>query len=454
VSTLARLFGDLIARIRKPASGAAQEQAAGAAAEADALFRRCVQLADSAQLDLACDCYRRLLELHPRHAKAANNLGVLRQRRGELAAATACFNEAARIDPGLAEPHVNLGNLMDIQGDSDAAARHYRRALQIDPGYAHAHCCLAQALLAMGQYQTGWEEYEWRWRSDDPKFRLPSLPQPLWDGSQDVAGKRVLLHAEQGYGDAIQFIRYAALMAARGARVIVICDAALRSLFRTAPGVEAVLELGEVLPDFAYHAPFMSLPRGFGTTVETIPSQVPYLFPDREAVEAWRARLAGHGRRLNIGLAWAGRPSFVAAKMKSCPLERLAQLLRTPDCAFFSLQKGEAAADLKGLDAGDSPVVDYTAGLRDFGDTAALVAALDIVITVDTAAAHLAGALGKPVWVLLAAVPDWRWLPQAGALKWYPTALLFRQQAAGEWGSVVDEVEQALRRRAGARAEP
>jgi hypothetical protein len=448
VSTLARLLGNLFARIRKPIARPTHEFGAGNAARADALFRRCVQLADSAQFDSACNCYRRLLELDPRHSKACNNLGILHQRRGDLAAATQCFNDSARFDPGLAEPHVNLGNLMDIQGDPESAAHHYRQALEIDPGHAHAHCCLAQALLAMGRYESGWEEYEWRWRAGDPQFRLLPFQQPLWDGSQDIAGKRVLLHAEQGFGDAIQFIRYATLVAARGAKVIVICDAALRTLLQTVPGVESVVEPGRVLPGFAFHAPLMSLPRAFRTTVESIPAQVPYVFPDPAAVEAWRARLSGHAGRLKIGLAWAGRPSFVAASMKSCPLERLAAVLDTADCAFFSLQKGESAADLKKLDPRGAPVADYTDALHDFRDTAALIAALDIVISIDTAAAHLAGALGKPVWVLLAGVPDWRWLPRAGALKWYPTARLFRQHTAGEWGSVVAEVRQALQQAA------
>lgn len=452
MSTLARLLGSLIARIRAPGARPTQDRAEETAAGAAALFERCMQLADNAQFDRACDCYRRLLELDPRHSKACNNLGILHQRRGDLAAATQCFNDSIRFDPGLAEPHVNLGNLMDIQGDPDAAARHYRRALEIDPGHAHAHRCLAQALLAMGQYESGWEEYEWRWRAGDPQFRPPPFQQPLWDGSQDIAGKRVLLHAEQGFGDAIQFIRYATLVAARGAKVFVICDAALRTLLQTVPGVESVVEPGRVLPGFEFHAPLMSLPKAFRTTVESIPVQVPYVFPDPGLVEAWRGRLSGQAGRLKIGLAWAGRPTFVAAGMKSCPLERLAALLDTADCAFFSLQKGEAAADLKRLVGGGAPVADYTDALHDFADTAALIAALDIVISIDTAAAHVAGALGKPVWVLLAAVPDWRWLPRAGALKWYPTARLFRQRTAGAWESVVAEVRQALQHEARLRA--
>jgi hypothetical protein len=449
VSALARLLGDLLHRVR----GRGTERSAARtpdAAEVGALFQRCVQLSKNAGADAAADCYGRLLHLDPSHAKAHNNLGVLHQRRGDFQAAARCFEDAVRLDPALSEPHVNLGNLHDIRGDPDRAVSCYRRALQIDPGYAHAHCCLAQALLATGRYEEGWEEFEWRWRGEDASLRLPPFPQPLWDGSQDIAGKRVLLHAEQGYGDGIQFIRYAPLLAARGARVVALCDPALAALFRSVPGVESVGEPGEPLAEFDYHAPLMSLPRAFRTTVTTIPAPIPYVAPDPAAVATWRTRLSAHPAPLKVGLAWAGRPTFVAAAMKASPLNELAPLADTPGCDFFSLQKGEAAADLREPGAWRGRITDYTADLHDFGDTAALVAALDLVISIDTAAAHLAGALGKPVWLLLAAVPDWRWLPRAGALAWYPTATLFRQSTEGDWKSVVEEVRTALVERASA----
>jgi hypothetical protein len=313
-------------------------------------------------------------------------------------------------------------------------------------------CCLAQALLATGRYEEGWEEFEWRWRGEDASLRLPPFPQPLWDGSQDIAGKRVLLHAEQGYGDAIQFIRYAPMIAARGARVIAICDPALVALFRRVPGVESVVEPGQPLPQFDCHAPLMSLPRAFRTTLATIPRSIPYVMPDPQAIETWRARLAARPAPLKIGLAWAGRPTFVAASMKACPLERLVPLMDTPRCDFFSLQKGEAAAELQAPGPWSGKITDYTADLDDFGDTAALIAALDLVISIDTAVAHLAGALGKPVWLMLAAVPDWRWLPEGGALAWYPTATLFRQRTGGDWAGVVEEAQRSLAERAGGSA--
>jgi len=450
MSTLGRLLGGLMTRVRSRGMAPDPVPEARNAAAADALYQKCLQLSESGALEGARECYGKLLDLEPSHARGRNNLGVLHQRRGEFETAARCFETAARADPRLAEPHVNLGNLHDIRGDPDGAVLRYRRALEIDPGYVHAHCCLAQALLATGCYEEGWEELEWRWRAEGADAqRLPPFPQPLWDGSQDLAGARILLHAEQGYGDAIQFIRYAPLIAARGARVIAICDPALATLFRSVPGVDSIVEPGEPLPDFDYHAPLMSLPRALRTTLATIPAPIPYVAPEPAAVETWRERLSTHGASLKVGLAWSGSTTFIAAAMKACPLDRLAPLASTPGCHFFSLQKGEAASDLRQPGPWSGRIADYTGDLRDFADTAALVSALDLVISIDTAAAHLAGALGKPVWLLLAAVPDWRWLPRAGASAWYPTATLFRQVTEGDWTSVVREVSRALAERAG-----
>ena len=408
------------------------------------LYGECCRLAASAQTEQACACYRQLLARDPAHARAHNNLGVLLQRRGELAAAERSYREAMQHDPMLAEPHVNLGNLHDIGGATEAAVLCYRRALEIDPRYARAHCALAQALLALGDFREGWEEYEWRWQDESRAAPVPRFTAPLWDGSQKLAGRRVLLHAEQGYGDAMQFIRYAPLLAERGAVVLAICDPALERLFRTVPDVEAVVEAGQPLPEFDYQVPLMSLPRGFGTTLDTIPQRVPYFRPDDSAVKKWRARLGDGNARLKVGLAWTGRPTHAGAAVRSCPLPAIAPLLDAPGCEFVSLQKGDAAAALHAAGWSPHPVADYTAELGDFFDTAALVAALDVVVSVDTAIAHLAGALGKPLWLLLPAVPEWRWLPPGAAQKWYPTARLFRQEAEGDWPGVIGRVRRAL----------
>jgi hypothetical protein len=237
------------------------------------------------------------------------------------------------------------------------------------------------------------------------------------------------------------------MVAARGAHVIAACDPALTRLFLSVSGIASIAEPGKPLPGFDYHAPLMSLPRAFRTTVPTIPADIPYVAPDPAALEAWRGKLAATPG-LKVGLAWSGRPTFIAAAMKACPLERLEPLLAVPGCQFFSLQKGAGAAQLRQPGPWANKVIDCTEELRDFHDTAALVGALDLVISIDTAVAHLAGALGKPVWIMLSAVPDWRWSPRAGAGRWYPTATLFRQRIEGEWTGVVDDVGQALARHA------
>lgn len=438
------LLKELLTKIRRQNHRVADGGHQGAATDPNSLFLRCIQLSDSRQFDLACNCYREVLRLDPLHAKACNNLGILCQRRGEMETAIALFNEAIRIDHSLAEPHVNLGNLYQEKGDLMSAVQHYQCAIRTEPEYAHAHCCLGEALLAMGQHETGWIEYEWRWKAGDPNLRLPPVYQPLWDGTQDIAHKRVLLHTEQGFGDAIQFIRYAPLVAARKASVIVICHEALRALFQTVPGVQSVATPAQPLPDFDYHVPLMSLPRTFKTTLKTIPSQIPYLSAAPSAIEAWRKRLAPYADLLKIGLVWMGSATFIAAKLKSCPVEQLAMLVDAPKCAFFSLQMGEAAAEVKKFNVNGCAVIDHTGALGNFSDTAAFVSALDVVITIDTAVAHLAGALGKRVWVLLAHFPDWRWLPEGGAFKWYPTARLFKQHTEDDWGSVMAEVKRSL----------
>ncbi|MCC7486886.1 MAG: glycosyltransferase family protein [Burkholderiales bacterium] len=442
MSMLGRLVAELLGRAGGRPQAGEDPPPPPATGARDALYARCRELASRGDAELAAECYRRVLQLDPGHSGANNNLGILLQQRGEMAAAAACYGEAARLDPAASEPHINLGNLHDIAGDSRAAAHCYRNALAIDPGNAQAHCALAQALLALGEYERGWEEFEWRWRVDDPRSRPPALPGPRWDGREPLGGRRLMLYAEQGYGDAIQFVRYAPLAAGLGARVIATCDPALVRLFRTVPGIAEVVEPGSPLPAFDRHAPLMSLPRAFRTTVATIPAEVPYLVPDPRAVEAWRGRLARHGSRLKVGLAWSGRPSFVAAVMKSCPPEMMDVLAATPGFSFFSLQKRGAGGGEE-APAGRA-IVDFTREFADFHDTAAFIAALDVVISIDTAVAHLAGALGRPVWVMLAAVPDWRWLPQAGALRWYPSARLFRQPRPGQWAPVVAEIQRAL----------
>jgi len=307
------------------------------------------------------------------------------------------------------------------------------------------HWNLALALLVQGHFPEGWEEYEWRWKTKGLLSPRQLLPQPLWDG-RPLAGRAILLHAEQGLGDTIQFIRYLPLVAQRGGRVIVECQPELQRLVQAMTPDIPVLARGQPLPDFAFQCPLLSLPKALGTTLATIPATVPYLHADAQNVQMWRDRLAGHGSALKVGLIWAGNPHHKNDRNRSVKLASLAPLAQVPGVQFYSLQKGAAAAQAKTPPPG-MDLIDRTDDLQDFADTAAMIANLDLVIAVDTSVVHLAGALAKPVWTLLPYCPDWRWLLKRQDSPWYPTMRLFRQPEIGDWDSVIQQLAAALANR-------
>ena len=346
--------------------------------------------------------------------------------------------------PQHAEALNNVGNLLCQLGRLDEAIATFERVLAVRPDDAEARFNSSFAYLLAGDYERGWREYEWRWEALRAKLPSEASAKPLWLGEQDVAGRTVIVYAEQGYGDAIQMARYVPLLAARGAEVVIGCAPALEALLRTVPGVRAVFSSKEPPLAFDYHVPIMSLPRAFGTTMASIPSQVPYLHAAEPAVDAWRARLAALGNRRKVGLVWAGNPKHRRDRARSIPIERFAPLLAATQCSFLSLQKEAAGASLAALDPRGERVLDYTSELGAFADTAALICALDLVISADTAIAHLAGALGKPVWILLPFGPDWRWMRERSDSPWYPSARLFRQPASGDWSAVIQAVAAAL----------
>jgi hypothetical protein len=254
----------------------------------------------------------------------------------------------------------------------------------------------------------------------------------------------VLVYPEQGFGDAIQFIRYVPLVHARGAKVLVACHRKLVTLFQTVEGVDQVLTPEQPLPSVDYCTPLMSLPLAMKTRLETIPAQVPYVSAEPGEIAAWQRRLADDDDSFKVGIVWQGNPAFPNSRVKSCPLESLAPLFATSRCTFFSLQTGEAAAALRTQRSAGLPITDVAGDLQNFSDTAAVVCALDLIITIDTAVAHLAGALRKPVWILLPFAADWRWLLDRDDSPWYPSACLFRQQHSGEWDGVIAQVAQRL----------
>jgi Flp pilus assembly protein TadD len=373
---------------------------------------------------------------------AGSNLrGVIRVRQGRFDDAAAEFRRSVEAAPGSAGSWVNLGNALRQLLDFEGARACYARAAEITPDDAALRRTLGEMLLTLGDYPNGFREFEWRWKTGDPLIPDPGFAQPRWRG-EDPRGKTIVLHSEQGFGDAVQFARFAPVVAAMGARVVVDCLPPLQKLFESLEGVESIAARGEPLPAFDMHCPLMSLPACLGTTLDTVPASVPYLRARREDVAAWNTRIGiSHG--MKVGLVWASGTVTPGREYRSIPMAALAELGRVPGVSWFSLQKGESAKDVPAPPAGIK-VTDLSDGLSDFAQTAAAIESLDLVITVDTAAAHLAGALGKPVWTMLARVGEWRWALDNETSAWYPTMRLFWQSQAGRWDDVVDRVAAAL----------
>ncbi len=383
----------------------------------------------------------RRIALEPSYAEAHSNLGNALASNGQFDDAIAAHRQAIALKPNYAEAHSNLGNALAGKGQLDSAIAAHRQAIALNPNLSEAHKNLALALLARNDFQEGWEEYEWRWKCKELPFPRDSA-QPQWDGSS-LEGRTILLHAEQGFGDAIQFIRYLPMVAQRGGKIIIACQGELQRLFQTMAEGCHIVVVGPSPPAFDFHCPLLSLPRAFATTLANIPNIVPYLQADAEDARRWQRRLADHCSIVKVGLVWAGKAAHKNDRNRSMKLARLAPLAQAPGVLFFSLQKGEAAVEGKTPPA-SLELIDWTEELKDFADTAALIANLDLVIAVDTAVAHLAGAMGKPVWTLLPFVPDWRWMLERKDSPWYPSMRLFRQPSLGDWDSVVTRVAEAL----------
>ena len=401
-----------------------------------------VVLHGKGQLDDAIAEYRQAIALSPRHAEAHGNLGVALKDQGQLDEAIAASRQAIALNANLPELHNNFGVALYDRGQFDEAVAAYRQAIGLRPNYAVAHFNLAFPLLARGDFQRGWQEYEWRWKCQDFPSPQRNFAQPPWDGCP-LQRRTLLLYTEQGFGDAIQFVRYLPLVEERGGKVVVECQPELQRLFQAGPGNCQIVARGQPLPAFDFHCPLLSLPRVFGASLANIPNQAPYLHADAQDVRRWRDRLADHPRLVKVGLVWAGSLTHKNDRNRSMKLARLTPLGQAAGVLFFSLQKGAAAAEAKALPP-SMELVDLTQELKDFADTAALIANLDLVISVDTAIAHLAGAMGKPVWTLLPFVPDWRWLLEREDSAWYPTMRLFRQPSRGDWDSVIANVAHAL----------
>jgi tetratricopeptide (TPR) repeat protein len=386
---------------------------------------------------------RRAIALNPDIAEAHLNLGVALAARDELEAAIASFRRAIDLKPDYAQAHNNLGAALKDLGRLEGAADSLREAIAHSGDFANAQWNLGLLNLLKGNFAEGWRGYEQRLKLPENQWLTKRFSQPLWNG-EELNGRTILLLAEQGLGDTIQFVRYARLVARRGGRVIVFAPPSLRRLLARVEGIERVVCDRDALPKFDVQCPLLSLPRIFQTRLENIPAEIPYLSADPELAGGWSRRLSAQDRRRRIGLVWAGGSNHKRDRVRSVAPSLFSPLAAVSDARFFSLQKGEAGEQKKLLPA-ELELIDWTSGLGDFADTAALVAHLDLVITVDTAVAHLAGAMGKPVWLALPFILDWRWMLERMDSPWYPTMRLFRQPRRGDWCSVMQEMTTALR---------
>jgi Tfp pilus assembly protein PilF len=386
----------------------------------------------------------RAVKLRPGVASWYANLSALYRMVYRMQDALQVGQEAIRLDPQNADHLVNLSLVFTDVDDREHAIACLLRALGLKPDHADGHLALGQNLLAMGDFEPGWKEYEWRNLTEAGKGTLPKMTSAAWNGMR-IPNGRLLMVGDQGYGDTIQFARYIPLIADRCQELILGCSAEMGPLLSTIPGVSQYCHRWTDVPGHAAHCRLSSVPHLVHTTLDTIPATVPYLFADPARIEAWRQRLDAtlpHGAR-RIGLAWTGRPTHPNDRRRSVPLARFAPIAAAGPATFISLQKPMPQPDQAAM-ARFVGMSDISTDLTDFGETAALIANLDLMITVDTAIGHLAGAMGKPVWIMLPKASDWRWLLERSDSPWYPTARLFRQSTPGAWDPVIAAVAAAL----------
>lgn len=449
---------------------------------ADAWVNRGLTLQKLQRHEEALASFNQTLVHQPRHVEALNNRGTALQSMNRHAEALASFDQAIALRPDNADALNNRGNTLDaldrpLEGLAsidralvlrpgfamawnnrsvtlrnlnrlDEALESVNRALALQPGYADAYWNRSLILLLRGDLAAGWQDYEARLQVPSPAYKPRIFVPPRWRGDEDLNGKTVLIYAEQGLGDTIQFCRYTALLAERGARVVLEVQRPLRTLLAELAGVDLLLSPGDELPGFEFHSPLLSLPLAFGTDMNSIPAPHSYLAADPARVQAWRSRLDAqtHGATSRrIGLVWFGNPTLLQDRHRSIPLELLLPL-PAPGLQLCSLQKDLRPGDRELLSA-HAEILHFGDELNDFADTAALIECLDLVISVDTAVAHLAGALGKPVWILQRFSPDFRWLLERDDSPWYPSARLFRQPQRGDWSSVISAIAEQLQGR-------
>jgi tetratricopeptide (TPR) repeat protein len=407
----------------------------------DALHLLGVIAAQTRNPQRAVELISKAIEIHPYNAGFYSNRGNAFQELRQFDAALASYDKAIAIKPDYAEAYYNRGIVLQELKQFDAALASYDKTIAIKPDYAEAYWNKSLVLLLGGDFDKGWTEYEWRWKRENKSIEKRNFVQPLWHGKESLVGKTILLYSEQGLGDAIQFCRYAKLVADLGARVILEVQRPLMSLLANLEGIAQLVEKGSNLPMFHYQCPLLSLPLAFKTKLNTIPSATKYLSSEASRVAKWQAKL-GEKISPRIGLVWSGSTFHINDYKRSILLADLIKHLPT-ECQYVSLQKEVREIDAKYLQSYPN-ILHFGNELNDFGDTAALCDLMDIVISVDTSVAHLSGALGRPTWILLTFSPEWRWLLDRLDSPWYQTAKLYRQEKIGDWESVLEKVKKDL----------
>jgi hypothetical protein len=386
------------------------------------------------------DCQRALIDydaalaLAPGHPQALYNRGNALRTLGREAEAIASYDRTLAAMPRMVSAWHNRGLAFAALNRHREALESFARALAIDPEHANSHFSVAMSLLTLGDWQRGFAQYEWRWKRSGAGARR-SFSKPLWLGEFPLAGRTILLHPEQGLGDTVQFARYAPVLAAGGAKVVIESPPELTELLASLDGVAAVVTRGEALPPFDLQCPLATLPLACRTEVATIPAAASYLRSPEDRIARWRPRLETLGPA-RVAIAWSGRPTHSNDRRRSIALTNLAPLLAVPGVRFVSVQRDVRASDAAAL-AADPRITHVGDDLADFADTAAVLSLCDLVICVDTSVAHVAGALGRPAWLMVPFQPDWRWLLARDDSPWYPTMRLFRQPAIGDWASVI-----------------
>jgi tetratricopeptide (TPR) repeat protein len=410
-----------------------------------------------AQAQNAVKFYLAAIKLRPLYADALNNLGSVYRQGGQTKEAMQCYWRSIEINPSYSKALYNLGNLFRDLRELDRAKMQFERAVWIDPSFAEAHLSIAMLELTRGNTECGWRGFEWRWKSNEIQRSagLRHRQKPLWLGSESLKSKTILLYAEQGLGDTLQFCRYAQWVKRLGATVLLEVPSELLALLGSLSGVDRLIQRGDGLEAFDYQCPLMSLPLAINTYSQEHQCHDPHVTPlhayitcDPQKEQLWRAWLdatAQHPLAPRIGIAWSGNPAHLNDRNRSVACTKLQEML-LPGPQFISLQKECSSSDQQLINS-IANVLDVGARLTDFSDTAALISGLDLVITVDTSVAHLAGAMGKPVWVMLPFNSDWRWLEHGSSTHWYPSMRLYRQSRAGDWDGVLEEIKSDLRMR-------